>query len=123
MGNTDCGKPLHLNNPCCLWQLPFSMISYWLCCFVKSKAELFNLGRRHGRSVRGDHLCEVFRKCVHLLLKEENGCTNDTQLSFVNDKGGLRHVVRLTSELILSRCWWMRRKQGTSFEKHSQQSD
>jgi hypothetical protein len=58
-----------------------------------------------------------------LLLKEENGCTNDTQLSFVNDKGGLRHVVRLTSELILSRCWWMRRKQGTSFEKHSQQSD
>ncbi len=123
MGNTDCGKPLHLNNPCCLWQLPFSMISYWLCCFVKSKAELFNLGRRHGRSVRGDHLCEVFRKCVHLLLKEENGCTNDTQLSFVNDKGGLRHVVRLTSELILSRCWWMRRKLGTSFDKHSQQSD
>src|SRR5215210_9379599 len=123
MGHTNCGKPLHLNNSCCLRQLPFSMISYWSCCFVKTKAKLFDLGRRHGRPVRGDHLCEVFRKCVHLLLKEEEGCTNDTQLSFVNDKGEIRHRVGLTSELILSRYWWMRRKQGPGFEERSQWSD
>jgi hypothetical protein len=77
------------------------MISYRSCCLVKANAKLFDLGCRHGRSVRGDHLCEVFRKCVHLLLQEEKGCTNDTQLSFVNDKGELRHGVGLTSELIL----------------------
>jgi hypothetical protein len=117
MGHTDCGKPLHLNNSCCLWQLPFSMISDRSCCFVKTNAELFNLGCRHRRSVRGDHLCEVFWKCVHLLLKEEKGGTNDTQLSFVNDKGELRHGVGLTSELTRSRYWWMRQKQGTGFEK------
>lgn len=98
------------------------MISHRSCCLVKTKAELFDLGRRHGRPVRGDHLCEVFRKCVHLLLKEEKGCTNDTQLSFVNDKGELRHGVGLTSELILSRYWWMRRKQGARFENRSHRS-
>jgi hypothetical protein len=92
------------------------MISDRFCCLVKTDAELFDFGRRHGRAVPGDHLCEVFRKCVHLLLKEEKGGTNDTQLSFVNDKGELRHGVGLTSELILSRYRWMRRKQGTGFE-------
>jgi hypothetical protein len=119
MGDTGCGKPLHLNSSCCLWQLPFSMILSRSCCFVKTNAELFDLGRWHRRSARGDHLGEVFRKCVHLLLKEEKGCTNDTQLSFVNDKGELRHRAGLTSELILSRYWWMRRKQGTGFEIRS----
>src|SRR4051812_2336317 len=103
MGHSDFGKPLHLNTSCRLWQLPFSMISDRSCCFVKTKAELFDLGCRHRRPVRGDHLCEVFRKSVHLLLKEEKGCTNDTQLSFVDDKGELRHGVGVTSELILSR--------------------
>jgi hypothetical protein len=122
MGHTDCGKPLHLNNSCCLRQLPFSMISDRSCCVVKTNAELFDLGRRHRRSVRGDHLCKVFRKCVHLLLQEEKGCTDDTQLSFVNDKGELRHGVGLTSELILSRYWRMRRKQGARFKNRSQRS-
>lgn len=116
MADTDGGKPLHLNHPCCLWHLPFSMISYRSCRFVKTNAELFNLGGRHGRAVRGDHLCEVFRKCVHLLLEEEKGGTNDTQLSFVNDKGELRHGVGLTSELILPRYWWMRQKQGIALQ-------
>jgi hypothetical protein len=51
-----------------------------------------------------------------LLLQEEKGCTNDTQLSFVNDKGELRHGLGLTFELILSRYWRMRRKQGNGFE-------
>jgi hypothetical protein len=92
------------------------MISDRSCCLVKRDAELFDFGRRHGRSARGDHLCEIFWKCVHLLLKEEKGGTNDTQLSFINDKGELRHGVGLTSELILSRYWWMRQKQGTGFE-------
>jgi hypothetical protein len=58
-----------------------------------------------------------------LLLQEEKGCTNDTQLSFVNDKGELRHGIGLTSELILSSYWRMRRKQGAGVEKDSQQSD
>ncbi|GEO19039.1 hypothetical protein MAE02_67350 [Microvirga aerophila] len=39
----------------------------------------------------GYHLCEVFRESVNLLLEEEKGCTDGTQLPFVNDKGEFLH--------------------------------
>jgi hypothetical protein len=47
-----------------------------------------------------------------MLLEEEKGCTDGTQLPFVNDKGELLHRVKSASQLIRSGYLWMRRKQG-----------
>jgi hypothetical protein len=79
---------------------------------MKPNAETLDLGHRHGRSVCGYHLGEVFRKCIDVLLKEEKGCTDGTQLSFVYDKGEFLHGDASASKLVLSSYWWMRRKQG-----------
>ena len=65
-----------------------------------------------GGSVRGRHLCEVFGKCVHVLLKEKKGCTDGTQLSFVNDKGEFLHGGSSASQLVFLGYRRMRRKQG-----------
>lgn len=50
----------------------------------------------------GYHFSEVFGKSINLLLKKEKGCTDGTQLSFVNDKGEFLHWGVLASKLILS---------------------
>jgi hypothetical protein len=47
-----------------------------------------------------------------LLLEEEKGGTDGTQLSFVHDKGELLHWGASASQHALSGYWWMRRKQG-----------
>ena len=73
-----------------------------LCRFMETKAEALDLGHLHGRPVRGYHLGEVFGKCINLLLEEEKGCTDGTQLSFVNDKGELLHRVVSASKFVLS---------------------
>jgi hypothetical protein len=64
--------------------------------------------------VRGYHLGLVFWKCINLLLEEEKGCTNGTQLSFVSDKGEFLHWGASASKLVLSDYRWMRWKQGSS---------
>jgi hypothetical protein len=48
-----------------------------------------------------------------MLLEEEKGGTDGTQLPFVNDKGELLHLVESASQLIRSGYLWMRRKQGS----------
>ncbi|WP_262273633.1 hypothetical protein [Microvirga yunnanensis] len=73
---------------------------------------MFDLRHRHGHSLRGYHLGEVFGKCIHVLLEEKKGYTDGTQLSFVNDKGELIHRVESASQLICSGYLPMRRKQG-----------
>ncbi|MBO1906335.1 hypothetical protein KHP60_14265 [Microvirga sp. 3-52] len=73
---------------------------------------MLDLGRRHGLFMRGYHFREVLRKGINLLLEQEKGGTDGTQLPFVNDKGELFHGIGSASELILSGYWWMRRKQG-----------
>jgi len=79
---------------------------------METKAEALDLGHLHGRSVRGYHLGEVFGKCINLLLEEEKGCTDGTQLSFVNDKGEFLHRESSASKLVLSGYRLMRRKLG-----------
>jgi hypothetical protein len=43
----------------------------------------------------GEHFSEVLREGINMLLKEEKGGTDGTQLPFVNDKGELLHWVRI----------------------------
>ena len=61
----------------------------------------------------GYHFGEVLREGIDLLLEEEKGGTDGTQLPFVNDKGELLHRVVSASQLIRSGYLWMRRKQGS----------
>jgi hypothetical protein len=79
---------------------------------MKTKAEVLDLGRRHRHSVRGGHLCEVLRGRINVLLEEEKGGTDGTQLSFIYDKGEFLHGGLLASKLVFSGYWWMGRKQG-----------
>ena len=82
---------------------------------METKAEALDLGHLHGRSVRGYHLGEVFGKCINLLLEEEKGCTDGTQLSFVHDKGELRHeVVSASKSLSLQATPMYGRKKATT---------
>ncbi len=62
---------------------------------------MFDLRRRHGHPVRGYHLGEVFGKGINVLLEEEKGCTDGTQLSFINDKGEFLHWDASASKLVL----------------------
>jgi hypothetical protein len=48
-----------------------------------------------------------------MLLEEEKGGTDGTQLPFVNDKGELLHLVESAFQLVRSGYLWMRRKQGS----------
>lgn len=79
---------------------------------METKAEALDLGHLHGRSVRGYHLGEVFGKCINLLLEEEKGCTDGTQLSFVHDKGELLHRVGSASKFVPSGYAYVRQKSG-----------
>jgi hypothetical protein len=79
---------------------------------MKTKAKALDLGRRHGRSMRGGHLCEVFGKCINVLLEKKKGGTDGTQLSLINDKGEFLHGVGSASKLVLAGYWWMRRNEG-----------
>ncbi len=51
--------------------------------------------------MRSYHLGEVFRKCINVLLKEVEGCTDGTQLSFVYNKGEFLHWGVSASKLVL----------------------
>ncbi len=112
LGNWNCGKPPHLNNPRRLWELPLSVVPDRSCCLAKTKAETLNLGHRHRRSVRRYHLGEVFRKGINVLLEEEKGGTDGTQLSFVHNKGEFLHGGASASKLVLSGYRRMRQKEG-----------
>ena len=79
---------------------------------METKAEALDLGHLHGRSVRGYHLGEVFGKCINLLLEEEKGGTDGTQLSFVHDKGELLHGVGSASKFVPSGYAYVRQKRG-----------
>jgi hypothetical protein len=48
-----------------------------------------------------------------MLLEEEKGGTDGTQLPFVNDKGELLHLVESASQLIRLCYLWMRQNQGS----------
>ena len=85
---------------------------------METKAEALDLGHLHGRSVRGYHLGEVFGKCINLLLEEEKGCTDGTQLPFVNDKGEFLHRSVSASKLVLSSYDNVRQKEGV-FSVHA----
>jgi hypothetical protein len=94
-----------------IWLL--KIIRGWARCSIKAKAEMLDLGRRHWPSIRGEHFSEVLRESIDLLLEEEKGGTDGTQLPFVNDKGEFFHGGLSASQLIRSGYWWMRRKQGS----------
>jgi hypothetical protein len=51
-----------------------------------------------------------------LLLKEEKGCTDGTQLSFINDKGELLHGGASASKLVRLGYREMRRNEGSRFQ-------
>jgi hypothetical protein len=80
---------------------------------------MLDLGSRHGRSVGGGHLGEVFGKGIDVLLEEQKGCTDGPQLPFVHDKGELFHWVGSASKLIFSGYPWMRQKQGNCGQRKS----
>jgi hypothetical protein len=50
----------------------------------------------------GEHFSEVLREGINMLLEEEKGGTDGTQLSFINDKGECLHRVRSASQLVRS---------------------
>jgi hypothetical protein len=85
-----CGKSLNFNEPRSLGKLLTSMVPL-LCPVIKVEAEPLDLGHRHRLAVLGDHLSEVLWKRINLLLEEEKGGTDGTQLPFVNDKGEFLH--------------------------------
>jgi hypothetical protein len=84
---------------------------------MKTKAEALDLGRCHRRSVRDGHLCEVLRERINVLLEEEKGGTDGTQLPFIYDKGEFLHGGLLASKLVFSGYRRMRRKQGRSLRE------
>jgi hypothetical protein len=82
------------------------------------KTEMLDLGCCHGHSVGGGHLGEVLRERIIVLLEEEKGSTDGTQLSFINDKGEFLHWGALASKLVFSSYRRMRRKQGNCQEEN-----
>ncbi|MGF9758294.1 hypothetical protein AAII07_24135 [Microvirga sp. 0TCS3.31] len=85
----------------------------WTRRSIKAKAQMLDLGRRYRLSMRSEHFSEVLREGINLLLEEEKGGTDGTQLSFIYDKGERIHRVETASQLIRSGYLWMRRKQGS----------
>jgi len=77
------------------------------------KAEMLDLGSGHWPSMCGEHFSEVLREGINMLLEEEKGGTDGTQLPFVNDKGELFHLVESASQLIRSGYWCTRQNQGS----------
>ena len=96
-----CGKSLNFNEPRSLGKLLTSMVPL-LCPVIKVEAEPLDLGHRHRLAVLGDHLSKVLWKRINLLLEEEKGGTDGTQLPFVHDKGELLHGVVSASKLVPS---------------------
>jgi hypothetical protein len=65
----------------------------------------------------GYHLGKVLRERINVLLEEEKGGTEGTQLSFIYDKGEFLHGGLLASKLVFSGYRRMRRKQGRSLRE------
>ena len=112
MNDSTSRKALNLYGAIKMRICLLKIIRGWTRGFIKAKAEMLDLGHRHGLPICGYHLREVLREGINLLLKEEKGGTDGTQLSFVNDKGEFLHGVVSASQLVLAGYWWMRRKQG-----------
>jgi hypothetical protein len=91
---------------------PLNVLCRWTRCSTEAKAKMIDLGHRHGLPMPGYHLGKVLRKRINLLLEEEKGGTDGTQLPFVNDKGEFLHGVVSASKLIPSSYDYVRRKQG-----------
>src|SRR3954471_3537516 len=85
-----------------LWHLPFSIVSNRPCRFLKTNAEAFDFGHGHSLSMCGYHLGKVLRERINVLLEEEKGGTEGTQLSFIYDKGEFLHGGLLASKLVFS---------------------
>jgi hypothetical protein len=64
-----------------------------VCLTIKTEAKSLDLRRCHWRSMLPDHLGEVLRECIDLLLKEEKGGSKGTQLPFINNKGEFTHLI------------------------------
>jgi hypothetical protein len=62
--------------------------------------------------VLGYHFSEVLWERIDLLLEEEKGCTDGTQLSLIKDKGEFLHVGVSASKLVLSGYGNVRQKEG-----------
>jgi hypothetical protein len=69
---------------------------------MKTKAKALDLGYLHGHSARRYHLGDVFWKYINLLLEQEKGGTDGTQLAFINDKGERPHWVESAFQLVRS---------------------
>jgi hypothetical protein len=102
MSDSASRKALNLHGAVKVRICLLKIIRGWPRCFIKAKAEMLNLGRRHGLSMRGYHFREVLRKGINLLLEQEKGGTDGTQLPVVNDKGELLHRVESASQLVRS---------------------
>jgi hypothetical protein len=64
--------------------------------------------------VPSDHLGKVLRQRIDLLLEEEKGGSNGTQLPFINNKGEFVHLIINASKDKLQRRHSLRQKQGKS---------
>jgi hypothetical protein len=95
-----CARAFNGSNLCHFRQLPTGIVAGRACRLIKVKAEMLDLGRRHRLPMCGEHFSEVLREDINMLLEEEKGSTDGTQLPFVNDKGELLHRVGSTSQLI-----------------------
>jgi hypothetical protein len=84
---------LYFNDPRPLGKLPTGIVLHRACRLRKTMTQVLDLGRCHGHSVLGEHLSEVLWKGINLLLQEEKGCTDGTQLPFVYDKGEFLHRI------------------------------
>ncbi len=69
-----------------------SRVCSWARLFIEPKAKSLDPDLRHRRSVLGDHFSKVLREGIDLLLEEEKGGTDGTQLPFVNNKGESLHL-------------------------------
>jgi hypothetical protein len=78
------------------------MLFGWARRPTKAKAEMLDLRRRHRLPMCSYHFGEVLREGIDLLLEEEKGSTDGTQLSFINDKGELLHRVESAFQLVRS---------------------
>ncbi len=58
----------------------------------KASRQLAKLLFAHGWPMLAQHLGEILRQGTDLLLQKKEGCSDGTQLSFVNNKGESRHL-------------------------------
>ena len=84
----------------------------WTPCSIKLKAGMLDLGCGHWPSMCGEHFSEVLREGIDLLLEEEKGCTDGTQLPLIKYKGEFIHLIINASRDKLQRHHSLRQKQG-----------